>query len=376
MKISERDLKLILAVLIVGVIALAWWGQSKIKETNLQTETEISALQTKFDDLKIKDANRKYYTDQTASNLRLYKGLMQQYGNGLDQEHIIMLLKAAELKTGVWINSASLSGISSIYTFGAVTSTNPSRYGQQVYESDEIGVKSGLTINYEGTYDQVKDFVDYMNTHASKNLINTMSMSYSVGEGMVKGSIQFDTFGIVGSQREYEELKILDVFVGTENIFDSETFINNYVDGDYGQQIMTNYDLFLMLHAEGTDVDSVAVGQRDDLNGEKTLVANSNVQEKVTIRVTGKAGNYKVSYKIGNETYPEDNYADGVEFVPGDTLDLYVVSSERLSKDDLSGVELTIINTSDLVLNYKVVNDDPENPRFKLGKVTGQVIGY
>lgn len=376
MKISERDLKLILAVLIIGVIALAWWGQSKIKETNLQTETEISALQTKYDDLKIKDANRKYYTDQTASNLKLYKGLMQQYGNGLDQEHIIMLLKAAELKTGVWINSASLSGISSIYTFGAVTSTNPSRYGQQVYESDEIGVKSGLTINYEGTYDQVKDFVDYMNTHASKNLINTMSMSYSVGEGMVKGSIQFDTFGIVGSQREYQELAIKDVFVGTENIFDSETFINNYVDGDYGQQIMTNYDLFLMLHAEGTDVDSVAVGQRDDLNGEKTLVANSNVQEKVTIRVTGTAGKYKVSYKIGNETYPEDNYADGVEFVPGDTLDLYVVSSERLSKDDLSGVELTIINTSDLVLNYKVVNDDPENPRFKLGKVTGQVIGY
>lgn len=376
MKVSERDLKLILAVLIVGVIALAWWGQSKIKETNEQTETQITALRTQYDDLKMKDANRKYYTDETARYLKLYKGLMQQYGNGLDQEHIIMLLKAAELKTGVWINNANLSGVSSIYTFGAITSSNPSRPGELVYQSDEVGVNSGLTVNFEGTYAQVKDFIDYMNTHDSKNLISTMNMSYSGAEGLVKGSMQFNTYGIVGSQREYQELVIKDVFVGTENIFDSETFINNYVDGDYGQQIMTNYDLFLMLHAEGTDVDSVAVGQRDDLNGEKTLVANSNVQEKVTIRVTGTAGNYKVSYKIGNKTYPEDNYADGVEFVPGDTLDLYVVSSARLDKDDLSGVELTIINTSDLVLNYKVVNDDPENPRFKLGKVTGQVIGY
>lgn len=376
MKISERDLKLILAVLIIGVISLAWWGQSQIKSNNLNTENEIKALQTKFDDLKIKDANRKKYTDDTANKLTLYKGLMQQYGNGLDQEHIIMLLKAAELKTGVWISSASLQGISSVYTFGNVTSTNPSRPGEKVYLSDEIGVSSGLSINYEGTYEQFKDFIDYMNTHASKNLINTINMSYGKGEGTVRGSMQFNTYGIVGSQREYEELKIKDVYVGTENIFDSETFENVAIDGEYGNKIKTNYDLFLMLHAEDTDVDSVVVGQRDDITGEKTLCASSNVKEKVTIRVTGKAGEYKVSYKIGNETYPEDNYAEGEAFNCGDTLDLYVISSSRLSDDDHSGVELTIINNSDLVLNYKVVNDDDEDPRFTLGKVTGQVIGY
>ncbi len=376
MKISEKDLKLILAVLIIGVISLAWWGQSQIKNNNLDVENEVKALQTKFDDLKIKDANRKKYTEDTANKLTLYKGLMQQYGNGLDQEHIIMLLKAAELKTGVWISSASLQGVSSVYTFGNITSTNPSRPGERVYLSDEIGVSSGLNINYEGTYDQFKDFIDYMNTHASKNLINTINMSYSEAEGMVRGSLQFNTYGIVGSQREYDELKIKDVYVGTENIFDSETFENVAIDGEYGNKIKTNYDLFLMLHAEDTDVDSVVVGQRDDITGEKTLCASSNVKEKVTIRVTGKAGEYKVSYKIGNETYPEDNYAEGEAFNCGDTLDLYVISSSRLSKDDHSGAELTIINNSDLVLNYKVVNDDEEDPRFTLGKVTGQVIGY
>lgn len=376
LKVSERDLKLIFLVLMIAIVAGAWIGHSKLVETNEKTEMEVAALQEKYNDLKVKYNDRDRYEKDTAKLLKVYTGIMDRYGNGLDQEHIIMLLKAAEIETGVWIKSANLAGVSSIYTFGNVTSTNPSRPGEKVYVSDNIGVNSVLTVNYEGTYDQMKDFINFINTHDSKNLIGNMTFAYSDANELVTGSLQLTTYGIAGSEREYQELVLKSVAVGTENIFDSETFVDNTVEGDYGQKIMTDYDLFLMLHSEDTDVDSVAIGQKDDIDGSKTVTANSNVQEDVSIRITGTGGNYKISYKIGNTTYPEDGYAEGTEFVCGDTLDLLVISSGRLDDNDRAGAKLLVINNSDLVLNYKVVNDDTEKPRFNLGKVTGQVVGY
>lgn len=375
LKISDKDLKLILVIAIVGVIALAWWGSTKITEGNDQKEAQIRDLQARYDDLKVKDANRGYYEAETERFLKLYTGIMNKYGNGLDQEHIIMLLKAAEEKTGVWIKSANLAGISNLYTFGNVTSSNPARVGEKVYNSTEVGVNSALTINFEGKYAQVKDFIDYINTHHNKTLINNVNMSYSGTSEVVTGSMQLTTYGIIGGD-EYEDLVIKSVAIGSENIFNSETFVSNVADGDYGQRIMTNYDLFLMLNSESSDADTVVVGTRGDIDGSKLLSTVSNIEEDVTIRITGTAGNYRVSYRIGNQTYPSDDYADGVEFVCGDTLDLLVISSSRVDSKDKAGAELQIINNSDLTLNYKVVNDDDDEPRFRLGKVTGNIIGY
>lgn len=376
LKISDKDLKLILIIAIAGVIALAWWGNTKITEGNEQKEAQIRDLQARYDDLKLKDANRAYYQAETSRYLKIYTGIMNKYGNGLDQEHIIMLLKAAEEKTGVWIKSANLAGVSSLYTFGNVTSSNPARAGQKVYNSTEVAVNSALTINFEGKYSEVKDFIDYLNTHDNKSLINNVSMTYSAATEKVTGSMQFVTYGIVGGQEEYEQLVIKSVALGTENVFDSETFVSNVAEGDYGQRIMTNYDLFLMLNSKSSDADTVVVGTRDDIDGTKTLSTVSNVEEDVTIRITGSAGKYRISYRIGNQTYPSDDYADGVEFVCGDTLDLLIISSDRVDSQDKAGAELQVINNSDLTLNYKVLNDDEDNPRFRLGKITGNIIGY
>ncbi len=376
LKISDKDLKLLFVVLIAVVLVLAWWGNKKLTENNEVTEAQIRELQARYDDLKIKDANRAYYQNETKRYVQLYQGLLQKYGNGLDQEHIIMLLKAAEEKTDVWVKSATLSGVGSLYTFGNVTSSNPARAGQKVYNSTEVAVNSSLSLNYEGKYEQVKDFIEYINTHDDKSLINNMTMTYSAATEIVSGSMQLTTYGIVGSEREYKDLVLKSVAIGTENVFDSDTFVTNVAEGDYGQRIMTNYDLFLMLNSEDSDVDTVAIGTRDDIDGTKTLSTISNVKEAVSIRITGKDGQYKISYRIGNQTYPEDDYAEGVEFVCGETLDLLVISSKRVGSGDLAGAELQVINNSDLTLNYKVINDDEENPRFKLGKVTGNIIGY
>ena len=113
-KISDRDLKLLMFVLIIALIGGGWWGSGKIKEQNEQTKKQVEELEKKYTDLKAKDSNRAYYTEQTTKNADIYKGIMDRYANGLDQEHMIMSLKIGEDKSGAWIKSGTLAGISSL----------------------------------------------------------------------------------------------------------------------------------------------------------------------------------------------------------------------------------------------------------------------
>ncbi len=375
-KVSDRDLKLIFIVAIVGIIALAWWGSGKITEENTMMEAKVTELRAKYNELSTMNINRKKYMEDTDKNKAMYSALMDRFANGLDQEHIIMNLKLGEDLTGVWVKNATLAGVSSIYTFGNVTSTNPSRAGQKVYVSDNIGVNSVVNVAYEGSYEQVKEFLSYINDADDKSKINNITMSYAEATNMVTGSMQLTQFGVVGSKREYEALKLQDVAIGTENIFESDTFVDGAQDGDYGQQIKTNYDVFLMMSPSESDVETVVLGQRGDVDGTKTLTSNNNMTENAELIITGSNGQYNIAYKLDNLTYPVDDYAEGVEFVCGDTIDLLIISSSRSDDSDRVGAELKIVNETDKVLNYTVINDDEEKPRFTMGEVTGSVIGY
>lgn len=373
-KISEKELKILFIVAIAAIVALAFWGNKRLSAGNEQTEAKISELNTRYDDLKSKNAQKKKYTSDTEKYTDMYANILKKYGNGLDQEHMIMTLKAAEEETGAWINQVTLAGVSSIYTFGNVTSTNPAYLGQKVYMSDLIGVNSVLNIGFEGTYDQIKDLIKYINTNESKAVINNVAMTYS--GAIVTGTMQLKLHGIVGSEREYADLVLKNVALGTDNIFNSSTFENSLGDADYGDKIKNDYDVFLMLNAKDSDMDSVSIGLRNDIDGSKTLTENSNGIEKVSIRITGEKGAYRISYRIGNTAYPEDDYITGAEFTCGETLDLLIIGSKRIDTNDNAGAKLTIINSSDLVLNYKVINDDPVEPRFTLEKSTGLVMEY
>ena len=375
-KLSDESVKLVLIVLIIAVLGLAYYGNTKISEMNTQTEAQITTLRSKYNDLTAKNNEREHYMQETDKSKALYTGIMNKYANGLDQEHMIMNLKIGEDLTGLWVKNVTLAGVSSVYTFGNVTSSNPARVGEKVYISDNIGVSSVLNINYEGTYEQLKNFISYINDAEDKSKINNVTMAYSASTNVVTGTMQLTQYGIVGSKRAYDELVLKNVSIGTDNVFESETFIGSVEDDNYGQKIMVDYDLFLMLNSCESDVESVIVGQRDDYSGEKLLLSDNNYEEDVTIRISGKDGEYFVSYKIGNQTYPVDDYAEGVEFVCGETLDLLIISSTRADVNDRVGAKLQVVNNSDLVLNYKIVNEDEDDPRFNMGKVTGKVLGH
>ena len=84
---------------------------------------------------------------------------------------------------------------------------------------------------------------------------------------------------------------------------------------------------------------------------------------------------YYVSYNIGDVSYPE-NFEQGVEFDPGEKLNLAIQSSKRKNNKDKSGVKLVIDNETDMPLNVKIDGDDTSDPRGKIASRIGKVQIY
>ena len=130
-----------------------------------------------------------------------------------------------------------------------------------------------------------------------------------------------------------------------------------------------------MLDSFKADRDSVIIGPRSD-SAATRLSKNSNEREKITITFAGSNGEYTVSYRIGDETFPAANYEAGVSFNPGSMLSLYVFGAERSEDgDDMSGADATIINETDMTLYVKHI-DDSKNPRFKIKEKSGKIEVY
>lgn len=375
-KISDRDKKLLLLLLIVVIIAGSVKIFSNISDSVTEHEQELRELTNKYNDLLVKNASRQRYVDETEANKNQYIEELGKYNTSLSQEQNLVFLGMVEKNTGVWLKQVGFSDNSAVYTFGQIQSTNPSTRGQKVYSSDYQGISTTMSLAYECSYDDLKRVLVYLAEYGKKATVSNISFSYSASTDIVTGTMQLTLYAITGSDREVQDVNISDVAVGTDNIFSSDTFIASGVEGSYRDRIINDYDLYMILNQAGSDMSTMAVGMANDPSNEAAVTTDTEGVADVTIHVTGSAGEYKVSYKIGSAVYPVENYNDGATLVCGDTLDMLIISKPRVDGNDKTQANVTIVNDSDMALNVAVINDDEENPRVNIEKTQGTVIFF
>lgn len=372
---SSRDKKLIFLLLIAAILIGSYMAFDKISAANAEYEQEEKELKDRYADLSAKSSNRAKYQSDTEANNAAYKEIVDSYNTSLRQEQVILFLSLIEKHTGVWLNQMGFSQTNVAYTFGNVTSTNPATMGQRVYQTDYQGLSSQTNLSFECTYDELKTVLLYIKQYGRKYTLDSISFSYAPTSDIVSGTMQVSMFAISGSDRPVDEIQINDVPVGTDNIFHSDTFQSVSADATYYDKMRVDYDLFLIMNQVGSDMSTMAVGMKGDPTGKTTLASESTGIETVEIIVTGTAaGGYKVSYKLGNEVFPGENYAEGSPLVCGDSLDLAITSKPRTGAGDATKVEVTIINNSDKALNYAIYDDDIDDPRVIVKKTEGTVV--
>lgn len=375
LEISDRDKKLLAGLLAALIFAAAFmFGYKNLTAMAEQYDKEATTLESKKKDLVEKNNNKEKYESDLKTYNDNYNLICSNYSNITGQDAVLDFLIRTEKITGSWLKNVTVSDPSLIYTFGKIASTNPSNQGSKVYTTDMKGFKTSVTLSYEATYDQLKEYINYVNNYYSKNTIDSIAMAYNEVTKVLTGTMTVSLYSITGSQRKYTA-PAFDLPSGTDNIFSSNVFVASAVKSpdSTGEYILSDYDYFMMLNPSTADVDSCIIGQKNDASKASILSKNSNDVSDVTIKFAGKAGNYTVQYKIGDTTYPAKNYEKGQTFTPGNTLDLLIMSSARISNTDKSGINLTLVNESDLTLNIKACNDDATNPRIKYASKTGSI---
>ena len=367
MEISERDKKLLLVLLSLLILGAAYmFGYRKLSEEADKNKQEYSAMKVKEADLIEKQESIDDYEKNIISFENAYNGIISQYGNGVTQTFQIDFLNRLERATNVWIKSVNFQAAAQVYTFGNIQTTNPAGSGY-AYSTDLAGYRNSFTVAYEGQYEDWKNFIEYLNTYFSKNVIENISMSYSDITGEVSGTMTFNVYSILGSNNTYVEPDF-DVETGSDNIFMSEILGAVNMPDSTGDSILSNYDYYMSVNQVTAGIDACTIGRRGDITGESVLTGNENEPMEAALRREGREGNYTVTYTLLDNEYKE-------KCTPGNSLELLVLSSGRTSEADKSGVILTIENKSDIPVNIKVFGDD-EEARVRFKQNTGDVVIY
>ena len=376
MKFSDKDKKMLLLVLIAVIIFGAFKLYGVVDDALQENQETLKLRNARYLDLQAKSAKRKQFMDDTEAYKTQYADLLASYKTSLSQEQTLVFLGMVEKATNVWLKQVGFADVSTVYTFGNVASSNPGKAGQKVYSTDYTGITTSMTLAYQCKYAELKDVLKYLEEYGKKATISDISFTYSEGTDTVSGTMKMSLYSIKGSDRPAEEVNINDVAVGTDNIFVSDTFIpSGLVDG-YKEKIINDYDLYLIMNKVGSDMSTMAVGMANDPTNSTAVTSDSTAVEDIEIVVSGKGGEYKVSYKIGGKIYPEENYADGATLVCGETLDMLMISRPRAGKGDTSLANVSIINNSDMQLNVAIINDDEEEPRIIIKDTVGRITFY
>lgn len=375
--IGDREKKILIVVFAFALLAAAYFfGYQKFMDETDKLNKETKKLTAKHADLVEKSNHKDEYIADTKKYQDKTEAILAAYDKGISQDGSLMFVNTMENANNTWIKSMSMGKLSNVYKFGTIRSSNPNG-GGTVYSTDMQGISVPYTMAYETTYGDWKQLLSYINGYYSKHTINSISMSYNALQDKMTGTMVVTAYAITGSNRPYKHPTIK-LPTSTVNIFNSASFNPGDFDiaGNNGDYILSDYDYYITLNSSTTNSASVVLGQKDDVTGKSVLSSSANEPVNATIKFTGANGVYKASYKLGDATYPAVDYNLGAEFDAGAGLELLIMSSPRLSTADKSGINITLINETDMKLNVKVCNDDEKSPRLSIASKTGSIEIY
>ncbi len=360
MEISDRDKGLLYFIAALAILFAAYFfGYKNFNDKKDALKAEIASINDEYNRLIEHQKNRQDYIDKTKKYIEDEEKILTEYTNTYSQEALIKLISDLEKDANVYVKDVSFAEQQIVYTF--------------TYRPELTGIQSDMNISFEGDYAEFKKFLEEILAIDSKTVIRQMSANWSTTDEFVDATLSISHFAIDDTTKEPDEVKI-DVPTGLGNIFKSNSVANtNNTNAENGSYILSDYDISVVISQADADMDAVIVGTTNDAKAKDSLANDANETQNLTITVDGSDGKYKVSYKLGDDTYPTKKYDEGVSFKPGDTLDILVLSSARADKKDKVSVKAEIINNSDMPLNILVSGDDTSSPRFSVTKKTGDI---
>lgn len=381
MKLSKSNIKLLLFILAVAILGLTYLYVFKDNMSTADSiQSEVDTLQTRYDELMAKQQDREMYEEKTKEYNEKFDERLAYFPANLDQEVSVMFVKGLTKDEGNLQFDVSTVGLGQPQTFyslsaaasadvssGDDTAATDTTANDEIASGDYQCMSAAFPLSYTGSYEGLKDFIDYIMNYKYRMNISSFNISYNSVDDTYSGTVALNAYCITGGGREGDKVDV-DVPEGVSNIFlggeGAATVTSSSHDGDQGESIVKNHDIQIALNnANGDSSDGIIVSA-----GNNKVSSTANSVEKIDLSMKEEDGKNMVEVKLGDDSYSFE--------LTDKELAIYVESSDRVDSDDKNGVKLNVTNNTDVPVYVKVAGDDSDSPRFALGSKTGTVKVY
>ena len=214
MKLSDRDLKLLVLLLLVAVIVCPIFFlirpfNEKIESTN----QHIGQLREREDFLAKLDANREFYNNSIALLAEERAKIISNYADGVRDENTVMFLANTEKQIPIAMTNLSFS--QSEPTIITEASVDPD--GNVI--DGLSAVTSYSTVSFVASYDSLKEFLAFIMGNKNKMVISSLSADQNDENGVITGVFVLNQYAVSGEGRELEPAKIPSMDHGVDNMF-------------------------------------------------------------------------------------------------------------------------------------------------------------
>lgn len=214
MKISDRDKKLIVIIIIAIVIAGPYLLLIKpYNEKQATLETEIVTLQERYDYLSSLNEQREFYLSEIERFKTEREVVIGEYAEGIRQENTMMFLRNVELSFPLQMSTISFTGNVVTPIAAGTTDENGNVTG------DLNGVSTSTIVSYTCDYEVMKTFLKYIEDYKERMVVSALEMTYDDTIGKVVGSFVIEQYAFTGEGRELAPAVIPSMEHGNESIF-------------------------------------------------------------------------------------------------------------------------------------------------------------
>lgn len=376
---SDTNKKILLVLAAIAILVLTFVFVIKPKREEIASlQSEIDELQARYDDLCEKEKHKDEFIQETADFNEQFDEVVAKYPADLNQESTVMFLKGVEEANEFINNAVSMPRDSQFYVLGQGAVEGDAAVEADSEDGEDapyICSQVGYSISYSGTYDGIKDYLDYIANYKYRMNISSVTIAYNTEAedplAECTGAIQLNAYSISGPNRTPDKPTV-DVDEGKDNIFvgDLAGGVSGSVsyDSDNGEAIVADHSLVMLLNNANNDTNSGIIVAASEASDSTYVTSSDNEVVDVDISITEEDGKKYMTYAIGsNEKRVEITSSD---------VTIYVKSSARVDSKDTNGVNVSVANDTDLSVYFKVVDDDSSEPRFNLSKKAGVVKVY
>ena len=223
MKIKDRDIKLLLLLVVVAIVVLPY--VFFIKPTNEKIDSltsEIATLSERQAYLQALDQNRDYYLKSIEVLNTSRDKLIANYPGGIKQENTIVFLRNLELTNPLSMLVISFGDVASIPVADAYVD-------QDGVEHEALtALAQTNTINFMCTYEEMKTMLAFFNNYEERMVVSAISMDKNEA-GLLEGTFVVNQYAVLGTGKELAPAKIPTVEHGVVDVF------GNFIEGEEEQ---------------------------------------------------------------------------------------------------------------------------------------------